>query len=99
MKKNILHILIAILIISQVASILKINTLQREIDSTKAEINNLSTRIINDVGAIYSNVDEMLKQEASLIESAATEIGAVNVDDFTVPVTFTLTPKEVRHHS
>jgi hypothetical protein len=49
MKKNIMHILIVILIISQVASILKINNLQRQIKSTNIEMNNLSNRIRSDL--------------------------------------------------
>lgn len=99
MKKNIMHILIAILIISQGISILKINNLQRQIESTNIQMNDLSNRIRSDMDAIYSNIDEMLKQKVSLIESAATEIGVINVDEFTVPVTFTLTPKEVSEHT
>ncbi|HWQ80533.1 MAG TPA: hypothetical protein VN381_17030 [Anaerovoracaceae bacterium] len=99
MKKNISHILIAILIVLQAASILKINNLQRQIESTNAEMNHFNNSIRSDMNAVYSNVDEMLNQKASLIESAATEIGTLNADDLTVPVTFTLTPKEVSEYT
>lgn len=99
MKKNILHLLIVILIVSQVASILKINSLQRQIESANTKMNNLSNSIRSNMDAIYSNVDEMLKKKASLIESATTKIGMLNVDEFTVPVTFVLTPKEVSEHT
>lgn len=95
MNKNRSRILVIILIIFQVVLILKINNLQRQIGGTNAEMNNLSNRIGNDMNTIYSNVNEMLRQKASLIESAAAEIGKVDTDEFTVPITFTLTPKEV----
>jgi hypothetical protein len=61
-------------------------------------MNYLSNSITSNIDTIYSNVDEMLKQKASLIESATTEIGILNVDELTVPVTFTLIPKEVSEH-
>ncbi len=95
MKKNTIHILIAILIISNVILFVKNGNLQRQIENTNAEMNQLSGSIKNDMDTIYSNVDEMLKQKASLIESATTEMGEINVDDVTVPLIFTLTPKEV----
>lgn len=62
-------------------------------------MNNLSNSIRSNMDAIYFNVDEMLKKKASLIESATTKIGMLNVDEFTVPVTFVLTPKEVSEHT
>lgn len=54
---------------------------------------------MTDMNAVYSNVDDMLKKKVSLIESASTKIGAPNADDLTVPITFTLTPKEVSEHT
>ncbi|HZK56725.1 MAG TPA: hypothetical protein VFD17_00315, partial [Clostridia bacterium] len=56
-------------------------------------------RIGNDMNAIYSNVNEMLRQKASIIESAVAEIGKVDTDEFTVPITFILTPKEVSENT
>lgn len=99
MDKNRSHILIIILIISQVILISKISNLQKQVEGTNAGMNNLSNRIGNDMNAIYSNVNEMLRQKASIIESAVAEIGKVDTDEFTVPITFTLTPKEVSENT
>jgi hypothetical protein len=82
-----------------VASLVKINNLKWQIESTNAEMDNLSNDIRSNMDAIYSNVDEMLKKKASLIESADTEIGVPNPEQLTVPVTFTLTPKEVSEYT
>jgi hypothetical protein len=95
MKKKTLYLLLAILIISQIMSMIKINNLQRQLGELDRELTRFSQRIMNDVDAIYSNVDEKLKQKASLIESATTELGRVNKEELTVPVIFTLTPKQV----
>ena len=99
MDKNRSHILVIILIIFQIVLISKVNNLQRQIEGTNVGMNNLSSRIANDMNAIYSNVNEMLRQKASLIESAVAEIGKVDTDEFTVPITFTLTPKEVSENT
>ncbi len=53
----------------------------------------------NDMDMLYSNINEMLRQEASLIESADTEIGTVDVDELMVPITFILIPKEIGEHT
>lgn len=95
LKKNRLYVLIAALVIFQLVLLLKINRLESQMEYTKNQMNNLSSDIRNDMNAIYSNVDDMLNRKESLIEISTTEIGAVNRDNLTVPITFTLTPKEV----
>lgn len=95
MKKNGLYVLIGALIISQFNLLLKINRLESQTEYTKSQMNNLSNEIRNDINAIYSNVDDMLNKKESLIEISTTELGTINRDNLTVPITFTLTPKEV----
>ena len=95
MKKNGLYVLIVALVISQFILLLKINRLESQTEYTKNQIINLSNDIKNDMNSIYSNVDDMLNRKESLIEISTTEIGSVNRDNLTVPIIFTLTPKEV----
>ncbi|MDR7870776.1 MAG: hypothetical protein RIN55_07965 [Tissierellaceae bacterium] len=99
MKKNGLYLLIAILMISQFTLILKINRIESETEYTKHQMNNLSNEIRNDMNAIYSNVDDMLNRKESLIEISTTDIGTVNGDSLTVPITFNLIPKEVSENT
>lgn len=99
MKKNILSIIITALIIAQVVSIVKISNLQSQIDNARAEISNLNNSTGSEISAIYANVDAMLKKEASLIETASTEFGALDIDSLTAPVIFSITPKEVSEHT
>lgn len=91
MKKNILPIIIATFIIAQTVSIMKVSNLQSQIDNARTEINNMS----NEISTIYANVDTMLKKEMSLIETASTKLGALDTDNLTAPVVFSITPKEV----
>lgn len=99
MKKKTLYILISVLIISQLVSIIRINSLQRQVENTYREMNNLSHSIRTEMNGIYNNVDAMLNQQASLIESGAAKMGAPDIEQLTVPITFTLIPKEVSEHT
>ncbi len=95
MRKNALNILIVVLIIFQIASISKINNLQREIQNVNIGMDNLNISVMSDINNIYSNVEQILKREASLIADANAEIGAIDADELMVPIKFILTPKEV----
>jgi len=98
-KKRVLPILIAALIIAQAVSLMKINDLQSQINNARFTIDNMSNNIRNEINDIYANVDEMLKREVSLIEIASTELGELDVDSLTATVTFSLTPKEVSEYT
>lgn len=95
MRKNALNILIVVLIIFQIASISKINNLQREIQNVNIGMDNLNISVMSDINNIYSNVEQILKREASLIADANAEIGTLDADELMVAIKFTLTPKEV----
>lgn len=99
MKKNILPIVITALIIAQMVSMMKISNLQNEINSTRAEINNLNNNTRSEISTIYANVDAMLKKEVSLIEMASTKLGTLDTDKLTAPVVFSITPKEVSENT
>ena len=47
----------------------------------------------NSVNSIYSNVDEQLKEEASLLSGFEVEYGEINLEDHTIDVTVKLVPK------
>lgn len=99
MKNKVVPILIAALVISQVLLLARINDLQSQLNNARSEINNQSTYMRNEINTIYSNVDETLKREASLIEIASTVLGTLNVDTLTAPITFSITPKEVSENT
>ena len=49
----------------------------------------------SNIDSIYSNVDEQLKQEASLLSSVDYILGELNKEDHTVPVTLKVVPKSL----
>lgn len=95
MKKYLLHIIFSMLIVLQIVSLIKISNLENQLEYAQINLSNQIDSVSRNVGNIYENVDEMLNKQASIIESAHSEIGKFNVSDLTVPITFTVTPKVV----
>ena len=56
-------------------------------------VENQYDRIMSDVNAIYQNVDEKLREEASLLSLVEAEYGEVHPEDYTIDVTVKLVPK------
>lgn len=95
-KTYILSTLVVIMIIGQAYSVSMICNLQAQIDSMQIDMRSLNGIIEGNMSIIYANIDERLAEEDNLIESAAVEIGTLNLEDVTIPLTFKVTPKEVR---
>ena len=95
MKKKIPYILISLLVIMQVYSISKINDLQRQISNINYTVYDDIDGIYTNIGTIYSEVEDMLKEQASIIHFASISIGKLDIDTLTVPVIFKVEPKKV----
>ena len=98
MKKKtpyISYILIALLVVTQVYLISKINNLESQITNTNNTINNINNNLSERINLVYSNVDEQLKEKASIIHDASFSFGEFDTDTITVPVNFTVSPKQV----
>nr|WP_312579529.1 hypothetical protein [Sedimentibacter sp.] len=95
MKTKNLEIIIILLVLLNVFMLFKLNSIEnsieRQMQQNKIDLNNLENNINN----IYSNVDAKLKKQASILDSYDVKIGdELNSNDYTVPVTLTITPKE-----
>ncbi|MFI3227727.1 MAG: hypothetical protein R3Y09_10035 [Clostridia bacterium] len=95
MKKTIPYILIAILGISQFYSYRAIEDLENQVWNYQNQLNSAQSSLSNQISNIYTNVDEKLEEQASIIFSANTEFGEFDADTLTVPITFTVEPKQV----
>lgn len=95
MKKNGLLVLIVILVIAQVASYTRISNLQQQLQQVSHEQQRLNERLINEMSQVYTTVEERLNQQASYIEYAEAKLGAPDTQSLTVPITYTVIPKEV----
>ena len=79
-------------------SLIQIENLNDRIDnlvSANSRLNSEISQLNSTINSIYSNVDEQLKKEASLISGMDYSIGTPNADMKTAPVTITVVPKTV----
>ncbi len=96
MKKYAKAIIIAVLIALQVVSLARIGDLQKELIDTKHQLANLASEQSRSINNIYTNIDSMLKRQSSIIDSFDYLLGELDADKLTIPVTFTVTPKEIK---
>ena len=95
MEKKIksLQACVVILTIALCACIYKINALESDIRHLDYSQERQNQQIINQVQSIYQNVDEKLREEASLLSLVEAEYGEFNLEDHTIDVTVKLVPK------
>ena len=92
-KMNIQKLLIVILVVAISFCYVLINRLQNEIDRLENSLNSQYHMLTTQVESIYSSVDQMLKEEASLLSSVTAEYGELNLENHTIDVTVSLVPK------
>ena len=95
MEKKIksLQACVVILTIALCACIYKINALESDIRHLDYSQERQNQQIINQVQSIYQNVDEKLREEASLLSSVAAEYGDIDLENHTIDVTVKIVPK------
>lgn len=96
MKKHAVQILIAFLVILQIISLVRIGNLQDELSYIRNQISNSESQQLSQINNIYANVDSMLKRQASIIDSFEYSLGMPDNNTLSVPVTFNITPKEIK---
>ena len=95
MKKQTAYILIALLLVLQLSSLVKINSLQSRVENTNNIIKSVENRLEDQINSIYQNVDEKLEEQTSLIHNSTTKVGELNIANLTIPIKFTIEPKTV----
>ena len=95
MEKKIksLQACIVILIIALCVCVYKINVLESRVSRLDFLVENQYDRIMSDVNAIYQNVDEKLREEASLLSLVEAEYGEFDLENHTIDVKVKLLPK------
>lgn len=92
-KRNTQMLIIVILVSTIALFYVRISRLENEIDQLRNSLNSQYHMLTTQVESIYTSVDQMLKEEASLLSSVSAEHGELNLDDHTIDVTVTLVPK------
>lgn len=93
MKKKIPYILLSVLLLLQIISLHKIDSLKNELVNTRELVNQSGSTLQNRINDIYSGVDQALKKKESIIAGCSYVIGDINMNSLKVPVTFTVQPK------
>ena len=93
-QKIITCVILGLLVFSSV----QIVVLRDEIDNLKSVNSRLSSelnQINSNISSIYTNVDKKLKEQASILSGVNYDIGEINDDNETVPVSLKVVPKTV----
>ena len=95
MEKKIksLQACVVILAIALCACIYKINALESNIKNLDNAFDRQYQQVTNQVQSIYQNVDEKLREEASLLSLVEAEYGEFDLENHTIDVTVKLVPK------
>ena len=95
MEKKIksLQACVVILTIALCACVYKISALESRVSQLDYLLDRQYDRIMSDVNAIYQNVDEKMKEEASLLSAVEAEYGEFDLENHTIDVTVKLVPK------
>lgn len=94
-KQNLQTTIIFILVIALVVAYAKINSLESDIKILKRDLANNVSFLEDRVNSIYGNVDEFLKQEASLLAGVEYEYGELDPESKKVDIQLNLIPKQI----
>ena len=86
--------IIVVLVVGLIASIVSIVNLTEKVESLQDAVNNQFNTMNANINSIYSNVDNALKKQTSIVSSVEEYKGNLNEADFTVPVSIKIVPKE-----
>ena len=94
-KDRDLYIIILAMVIMLVFCFMRINSLSSEIEYLKDDYIREDNTLREQINSIYSNVDELLKKEASLLTEITFSLGELDTKTQKVPVTIQIVPKEI----
>ena len=92
-KKQFIVIPLVFLILLQAISLFRIGSLQSQITDLNNQISGVQTSQSSLANSIYTNVENLMKKQASIIDAYDFSVGDVDKADYSVPVTFFVTPK------
>ncbi len=94
MKKESLSGLVITLIIIQIFLVLGFFGLSSKVEDMYFTIKNMEGNINNKIESIESEITNSIEEQATLIESVEIDFGKLDKKNLTVPVTYTIIPKE-----
>lgn len=94
MKNNLWKAIVACSLLCTVICMARIGELKRDVQNLNNQLNNRIAQLENNLWQNNANIEEMLKQEASILSKAEWEYGKFHAEDLTVDVVCKVTPKE-----
>lgn len=92
-SQNIPYIVIIAMAIALVVAFVKIENLESEIDNVRNNYSSEISLMQGNISSIYNNVDEQLKQQASILSAVDCEYGELNEETKTATISLTVVPK------
>ncbi|HSP47488.1 MAG TPA: hypothetical protein VLN47_05365 [Clostridiaceae bacterium] len=96
MKKYVVPVVLTVLVVMQAVSLSTISGLRDQLEETNRQLSQVSSEQSRIMGNIYSNVDNLLKRQASIIDTYDYSLGEADRENLAVPITVRVTPKETR---
>ena len=94
-KNNGLKFLIAALVIGLAVCFVQISQLSDRITQQQNAMNDQHQQFMNQLESIYDNVDQKLREEASLLSGVEAEYGKLDLEAHTIDVTVKIVPKRI----
>ena len=94
-KNTVLKFIVIALVIALCLAYVKIHNLEATIRNLRSDLNYAVSNLEDRVNSVYANVDEFLKQEASLVSGVEAEYGEIDLENHTIDVTVKLVPKVI----
>jgi len=94
-REHILYAVIAVMAIALIVAFSKINALESEIDVVRNNLASETSFLQTNIASVYTNVDEQLKQQASILSVVDCEYGELDTESKTATLSLTVVPKEL----
>lgn len=94
-KSNWLIFLVIVLIVLQIFTLVRINWINNRMDNLDSRLSNSAMDTRDTLSNLSYTIEQQLAEGASIIDSYSYACGALNEDDLTIDLTFTVAPKEL----
>lgn len=94
-KDTIRSIILVALVIALCFCVVQINELKQNIQRLENNLNYYVNDMRHEFNSVYSNVEQILEEEASIVTDVQAEYGELNPEEKLVGLTVTLIPKEL----
>lgn len=96
MKKGISIIVVGISCVLLVICLFQINHLKEQLQSLESNVSHNISNMESSISSIYSNIDMKLEEQSNLLANSDWTFGDPDIEDGTVKVKCTVSPKEYR---